>query len=329
MACRVRETIVGLALLLLTASPGISQTLIQGGLALNGPPAIPTSPAASPFSTLSLLDVRSTAASDTLNEFIINCGLDSSVGGAITSVTQGNKVCIYAGTVGRQGSGNIWSINTVTQAATGFFGKTHISQGIEVDVLNNDRDVFTTEQPIGLLAPYSTGISISGMLADGKNYFRNTVAYNTGGGSWQFGYTAFGDVSQAPFYEMTSAAVGMDLVGGHATAGLRVGHSPVSLDLTHGLDQRVLMRGHQNLSMGSALTSTNAAGSAFEPLEIQSSGFLLSGGAVRVGHSTPEGPGGEGAFNAGSYLVGGVAGATCTGQPTKDFSVVNGLVVKC
>jgi hypothetical protein len=282
-----------------------SGVLVGAPTSLTGNPSFSIMPAGSPFSTLSMESIEGTAAvsSGTVSEFLLTCGLTSSVG------PLSNKVCGYFGTVGIAGSGNIWSVNTLSEARTGFFGTTHVMQGIEVDNNNKDKDVLAAAQPTGIVAPYAVGVNISSLLRNGVTTFYNTAALATSG-SWQFGAAVLGDIAQTAFYEHVASPIGVDLAGTH-TIALRVMNSPTSFDAIHATDQRVLIRSKQNLSTGSAISSTNTANNAFVGLELQAAEVRVTNGPLSAG--TPTGAAASvGDVNIhGIYKVDGVGGVTC------------------
>jgi hypothetical protein len=266
-------------------------------LAVTTAPSLSIAPTGNPTTTLSSQNVQASATSANGREFLVSIGFTSAIGNGGTA---GNdKVGAYVGMVGNAGSANIWATNHLTTANTGFFGTTHDAQVSEFDLNNNDKDVLVAATPTGFTLPCATGVAVNGGGA-----FRSTSAFVLGAGKWQFGYTAFGDVSQAAFYESTTATFGLDLQGAHAT-GLRVGGTvtPISLDLSHATDQRVLFRGKQNLSTGSAISSINTANSAFEGLELQGSSISTVAG-LRLGFPVPADPGGGSIAITGSLLVG-------------------------
>jgi hypothetical protein len=174
-----------------------SRVSVGAPISLSGNPSFSIMPAGSPFATLSMESIEGTAAvsSGTVSEFLLTCGLTSSVG------PLSNKVCGYFGTVGIAGSGNVWSVNTLSEARTGFFGTTHVMQGIEVDNNNKDKDVLAAAQPTGIVAPYAVGVNISSLLRDGVTTFYNTAALATSG-SWQFGGRSSAILRKPPFTNM-------------------------------------------------------------------------------------------------------------------------------
>jgi hypothetical protein len=89
-------------------------------------------------------------------------------------------------------------------------------------------------------------------------------------------------------------------------------NSPTSFDAIHATDQRVLIRGKQNLSTGSAISSTNTANDAFVGLELQAAEVRVTHGPLSAG--TPTGAAASaGDVNIhGIYKVDGVGGVTCT-----------------
>jgi hypothetical protein len=283
-----------------------SRVSVGAPVNLTGNPSFSIKPAGSPFATLSMESIEGTAAvsSGTVSEFLLTCGLTSSVG------PLSNKVCGYFGTVGIAGSGNIWSVNTLSEARTGFFGATHVMQGIEVDNNNKDKDVLAVAQPTGIVAPYAVGVNISSLLRNGVTTFYNTAALATSG-SWQFGVGVFGDIAQTAFYEHVASPIGADLAGTHSIA-LRVMNSPTSFDAIHAKDQRVLIRGKQTLSTGSAISSTNSANNAFVPLEIQAAEIHMTNGPLTVGAATGAAASAGDVNIHGLFKVDGVAGVTCT-----------------
>ena len=266
----------------------ISGTLLSGPFTLTGiltPGAVNVAtplqtisfaPTGNSPTTLGSLVSNVTAGSANGREFGASFGMTSSIG---NGGTPGNdKVALYAGSVGNAGSSNLWAANFLAQANTGFFGTTHFLQTLEVDLNNQDKDVLSSATPAGFSTPGAFGISIAG--SSGGGAFRNTAAYAIGGGKFQFGFGAPGvDISQAVFYENTSSNFGVDLQGTHnGGAGIRVQLASIAADLRTATNERVIFRGHQDLSIGQTISAINDAGNAFEPLEVQSTQFTISQG---------------------------------------------------
>ena len=235
-------------------------------------PSYVISPTGNTPSTLAALAAQGVATSPNGREFEATFGITSTIGDGGTA---GNdKVALYTGAVCGAGSANCWSYNPLITLNPGFFGTTHVSHAIEVDVNNNDKNTTTSAEPAGLSFPYSTGIEITG------TGFTNTTALDINGGSFQFGYTAFGaPITQSVFYEHVTSAYGIDLTGVHGTAGIHTIGSAVPLDIEAGsaLDQRLIFRGHVTLGSGVSLYSVDSANTILEGLEIAGSPILLNG----------------------------------------------------
>ncbi len=285
---------------------GLKVTIPTEALTLTGTASLSHIPAAQIIADLSSQVIEATAAvTGSTPEFLFSCGLTSSVG------PTSNKSCGYFGVLGNAGSGPIWTITTFAQANTGFFGASKVMQGITTFLNDNDKDVLVSAQPVSFAAPYSVGYAISGNVRNGVTTFYNTAGFGVTGGSWQFGMIALGDINQAAFYEHTLSAVGLDVNGTHPV-GVRVMNSPVSLDVTHAPDQRIILRGNANLTTGSAIVSESSNALSFEGLELQATEVRVTVGPLSSGFPTGAAAA-QGDVNIhGLYRVDGVPGVTCS-----------------
>jgi hypothetical protein len=250
-------------------------------------------PTGNEAATFAGLNIQNTAISPTLREFSLVAGITSSQPLGTDAGTNNDKVAIYGGTVanhsGTASDANTWAANFLEVMNTGYTG---IGQIVEFDLNNNTgSDRLTSTTNPNSLSNYSLGVEVSGA---GTN--RNTTAYAINGAKWQYGYMALSDISQAAFYENVNSVYGLDLEGAH-TVGLAINmagltpHTSGAIVARNGTDEQVVVRVHQNLSSGSAISSINDAGVAFTPLEIQASTLLLSQGPVSfLNVTTPASP---------------------------------------
>jgi hypothetical protein len=94
------------------------------------------------------------------------------------------------------------------------------------------------------------------------------------------------------------------------TWGIRVNKAGVPADLRVDTDQRLIMRTHQALATGIALTASNDAGSGFIPLEIQGNPVFINNGPLTIAKLPVSltAPG----VNSGKFeLVTGTTGTSC------------------
>jgi hypothetical protein len=222
MGAWVRQTVPG------TAAPSIStamapvvgastKTAALGMLfaagTLNANPSVSHAPVGNPPTTLGSLVMSGTTQSASLREFFVSLGLISSTGAGVTA---SDKVTLYAAVDGFAGSGDIWSINTVTTMESTFPANQN-AQGYELDFNNMQGLRGGTSGIGGMAAPVATGLSISGASS-----FTSTTAITIvgGAGQWNRGVTIAPAVVQAAFADYSSAYYGIQMQANHSQYGI-------------------------------------------------------------------------------------------------------------
>jgi len=127
--------------------------------------------------TSNVVDARSsvhtidTSTSANNAQFLNSTEFISTTGSSHIGVdNDGDRVSLYASITGRAGSGNIWGINTVTQADASF-PTNGIIQGYELDFNNHNADRGAIPGFGGLASPYAIAQTITG-----ASTFKSTAA---------------------------------------------------------------------------------------------------------------------------------------------------------
>lgn len=267
-----------------------------------GNPSLSFSPTGNPtggslLATFTSTNIVGTTAKSANREFLLSVGLTSNLGSGVTN-NNGDKVAGYFGMVGNAGSGDIWSLNSVTVMSAGFpIGSG--AQGYELDFNNLAQDVLSPTNPTGFPVPFTAKLNISG-----ADTFRNTFGIALGGGKVQHAIAVFTDTSDSIFYEASNTATyGLNLQGAH-TFGIHVNDnnalntlngplgvnlafqnilSGALLDIRAGTDNRLIVRGPATLATGSTIFEVNDLNSGTRPIEFGASQFLFTGGNVGIG----------------------------------------------
>jgi hypothetical protein len=125
----------------------------------------------------------------------------------------------------------------------------YYAQGYELDFNNEAQDTLSPTNPSGFPTPFAAGLNISG-----AGTYRSTFAATLGGGKWQHGWSAFGDISDSAFYEYTNpgSTYGLHLQGPHtygwfvnSSTAVNIANGPIGANLAgatiisgYGLDVR-------------------------------------------------------------------------------------------
>ena len=134
-----------------------SLNLLNGQILSVSPTGNPTG--GSLLTTYSSLNVTGTTTKDGNREYLAHFGLTSTKGSGATNNNQ-DKVAIYGGIVGENGTGDIWAFNTVTtmKASSG----TYDAQGYELDFNNNNAHRGDADGGTGLASPIAYGLTVTG-----------------------------------------------------------------------------------------------------------------------------------------------------------------------
>lgn len=183
---------------------------VAGDESLSVTPTGNSSPA-----TFSSLSCQATASKGLSREFLVNLGLTTATGAGTGSTA--DKVTLYSGVVGQNGTHDIWSLNTLVEmsASSGSYN----AQGYELDFNNLNADRGNSDGNSGLAAPVAVGLSLSGVGS-----FRSTAAISIVGGTtttWNRGIVLpnpgnGGCVAQASFQDNCSSTISLDIRGSHS-----------------------------------------------------------------------------------------------------------------
>ena len=144
-------------------------SLPQGASVSTSPVADPTG--GSTLATFSTIVTQATTAQGNNREFLLQCGLTSTLGSG-QSNSNGDKACLFAATQGNSGSGNIWGQVDAAVRGSGS-GTSYNVMGLEVDA-NNFGGSVGGSSASSLPANTSFGMSVTGK-SDANN-FTNTGA---------------------------------------------------------------------------------------------------------------------------------------------------------
>ena len=174
-----------------------------------------------PATTYGALNVQATTALPSNREFLIDCGLTSTLGysgGVLVGNGNGDKACGYFGIEGKANSGNIWSINTMLFLDAGSNGL-YSAQGIELDVNNYRGDIGSGIGLAGLAGPpYVYGMVISGYNTNNYGVMgAYAVSCSCTSPIFHRGFVITGPVvSDAGFQDLSSATISLDIRGAHS-----------------------------------------------------------------------------------------------------------------
>ena len=143
-------------------------------------------------------------------EFLLEYGLESNTGAAAKATPQRDKVTLYTSIVGKNGTGDIWSINPLLRQEPG--SGEYTAQGIELDIDNMNAHRGDTTGAAGLAPPNTYGLSVTG-----AGTYRSTSAIAVFGAQhmWNRGVVGCANdaVVQSVFTDYCSAKVSLDIAG--------------------------------------------------------------------------------------------------------------------
>ena len=164
--------------------------------------------------TASAFAVQGTTSHAEKREFLVTLGLTSDHGhrqlGPRHRPNYNDKVTLYAGIVGKNGTGDIWAFNPLLTQAPG--SGSYNAQCIELDLNNMNAHRGDADAGAGLAEPVTYGWSVTGA---GK--FRSTAAIGVMGqkGMWNRGIVFAADsIAQSAFQDLgTSHQTSIDIRG--------------------------------------------------------------------------------------------------------------------
>lgn len=193
--------------------PGGNETGSVGSFP-NAVLATATAPTGNAFMTYAALSVQGVTGQTDEREFLVNLGLVSDHGNVSRPTPYHDKVTLYVGVEGREGTGDIWAFNPLLTQAAG--SGDYNAQGVELDFNNANGHRGEADAGSGLAPPVSYGFSITGAAP-----YRSTSAILvTGSGGedrgriWNRGIVFANDcVQQSTFQDLGSPDKSVDIRG--------------------------------------------------------------------------------------------------------------------
>lgn len=151
--------------------------------------------------TSSALSVQGETSHDDKREYLVSLGLSSNKGAHSRPTPYHDKVTLYAGVVGYNGTGDIWSINPLLTQMPG--SGEYNAQGIELDFNNLNAHRGDADGGTGLAPPVSYALSVTG-----AGNFRSSAAIGVMGQKemWNRGIVFAADsVKQSTFQDLCSS----------------------------------------------------------------------------------------------------------------------------
>jgi hypothetical protein len=279
-------------------------SLPQGASVSTSPVADPTG--GSTLATFSTIVTQATTAQGNNREFLLQCGLTSTLGSG-QSNSNGDKACLFAATQGNSGSGNIWGQVDAAVRGSGS-GTSYNVMGLEVDA-NNFGGSVGGSSASSLPANTSFGMSVTGK-SDANN-FTNTGAIliqSLGGtglnqplyarGIVYGGFYTYDeelDLGTAPTFFETfgSHTYGFDFLNGAFSGGaIRLGQTATS-----GIDGRnagntadaqlLTFNGTNLLLCQTNCSGVSSAANIVGPTIIANTSMFINGLLVPTGQGTP------------------------------------------
>jgi hypothetical protein len=193
--------------LFVTGGLGVVGTSNFASLTSSGNQQLSVAPTGNGTTSLSSLNVQGTTISSTMREFLVNFGLNSTLG-KTASGTARDKVLLYAGIDARTNSGDAWAANFLLNLDSTLTSKI-AGNGLEIDVNNGSSYTYSD---LGITV---NGLSISGNAGN----TRSAAIIINGPGShiWEFGIVQTGtSINAYGFYEDHNSTNGIYLNGTHS-----------------------------------------------------------------------------------------------------------------
>jgi hypothetical protein len=159
----------------------------------SGTQSIANSPTGNPtvgplLTTYSSLNLQGTTTKSGNREFLMSCGLNSTLGFGQSYGNEG-KVCGYFGVDATGSSGDVWAINPLVWARAGV-GAINV-QGAEIDLNIDNQDYGVT--PGQYSSPVAVALDLSGYTATGKTATAAIQVSSVSAGYWNRGVALNGD----------------------------------------------------------------------------------------------------------------------------------------
>lgn len=175
-------------------------------LEITGGQSILAEPVGNPVDTYSSLVASGTTAYADQREFLASFGFISNLGSGASSPER-DKVTLYAGMLADDGTGDAWTLNTVTSLFPG--ASAYSAFGYELDYNNLNGHRGDTPGGAGLAAPVGYGLAISGFAT-----YRSTAALILTAGvadTWNRGLVVTAGTVQASFQDVGLAERSLDI----------------------------------------------------------------------------------------------------------------------
>lgn len=211
------------------ATPADAEALLTAGqmetftnLTINpGDQTLHVAPTANPPDTLSSFNVQGTAVSKDSREFLVNLGLDSAIGQGGAGAN--DKVTLYVGATGENGTSDLWTLNTCLTMQPGSGSYDALGYELDFNNFNTDRGA-SGNLAQDFTSPVATGLTVSGAGA-----FTSTSAVSlvsttptSGNPQWGRGLTTAGGYKFCGIQEWSVSPVGIQFDGGYSTAAINM-----------------------------------------------------------------------------------------------------------
>ena len=193
-----------------SASLGTALNTLAAGGAITNMASVAHPPQGNPATTRGALVVQAATGWSAGREFLGSFNLFSNAGSGAGSGLA-DKVALYAGAEGVAGSGDLWSINSLT-SMDATFPATSFALGYECDFNNFAQDRGTTAGTGGFAGATSTGL-----LVTGASTYWNTSGISVEGNNatqWERGVSVT-NAGQASFLDWSQATTGLVMYGTH------------------------------------------------------------------------------------------------------------------